>query len=145
MSRVFTVRNETAGAAATKTFITIAALANQRIKVKGLLLGNSAATAAQGVEWEILRLTANATGTAQTPNPVDPDSSASRFTALSTITGEGTAGAIIAEFAFDIVGTHPLWFPLKAEPEVVNSGILAIRKTVGADTTNWAITLFVEE
>lgn len=145
MSRMYTVRNTTAGAAAIKTFITIAALANQRIKLRGLLLGNTAATAAQGVEWEILRLSADATGSAQTPNPVDPDLSASRFTALSTITGEGTAGAILAEIGFDIVGTHPLWFPPGTEFQAVNSGIMAIRKTVGADTSNWAITLFVEE
>lgn len=145
MSRVYTVRNTTAGAAATKTFITIAALANQRIKLRAMLLGNSAATAAQGVEWEILRLSADATGTAQTPNPVDPDSSASRFTALSTITGEGTAGAILAELGFDIVGTYVAGLRELLQFEAVNSGILAIRKTVGADTTNWAITLWVEE
>ena len=145
MSRVYTVRNTTAGAAATKTFITIAALANQRIKLRALLLGNSAATAAQGMEWEILRLTADATGTAQTPNPVDPDSSGSRFTALSTITGEGTAGVILAEFGFDIVGTYVLGLASLLQFEAVNSGILAIRKTVGADTTNWAITMWVEE
>jgi hypothetical protein len=145
MSRTYTVRNTTTGAAATKSFISVAALANQRIKIMGILLGNSAATAAQGLEWEILRLTADATGTAQTPNPVDPDSSASRFTALSTITGEGTAGAIQAEFGFDVVGTYVLFFPERLQPEAVNSGILAIRKTVGADTSNWAITLWVEE
>ena len=145
MALVYTVRNLTTNAAAPKTFITIAALANQRIKIKGVLLGNSAATAAQGVEWEILRLSVNATGAALTPNPVDPDSIASRFTSLSTITAEGTAGAVVVELGFDIVGTYMAWFPPGLEPEFVNSGIGAIRKTVGADTTNWAITMWVEE
>ena len=142
---LYTVRNTTAGAAATKTHITVAAPANARVKVRGILLGNTAATAAQGVEWERLRLTADATGTAQTPNPVDPDAAASRFTAKSTVTGEGTAGAILGEHGFDIVSQLPLWFPPELQDQFVNSGFWALRKTVGADTTNWAITVYLEE
>jgi len=142
---VYTVRNTTTGAAATKTFITVAALANQRVKIRGFTIGNTAATAAQGVEWEWLRLSVNATGTVQTPNPVDPDSIASRSTALSIITAEGTAGAVLGEYGFDIVGTYIKWFPIGTEFQYVNAGINAIRKTVGADTSNWAITVYFEE
>ncbi len=142
---IYTLRNLTVGAAATKTFITGAAVANQRVKVRGLLIGNTAATATQGVEWEVLRLSANATGTALTPNPLNPDDPAARSTALSTITAEGTAGVVLAEMGFNILTTYIKWYPPGLEPQYVNSGILALRKTVGADTTNWAITWFLEE
>lgn len=145
MGRVYTVRNQTAGAAAIKTFISWAAAANAVVKLRGMQIGNTAATAAQGTEWELLRKSVNVTGTAQTPSPVDPDAIASRFTALSTVTAEGTDSTVIAEYGFDIVGTYVLWFPPGTESLAVNSGILAIRKTVGADTTNWAITLWIDE
>lgn len=142
---VYSLRNLTAGAAATKTFITFAAAANARVKLRGLILGNTAATAAQGVEWEILRLSANATGTALTPAALDPDAPSARSAATSTVTGEGTASTVLVEFGFDIVGTYILWFPPGCEPISANSGIVALRKTVGADTSAWAITMFIEE
>jgi len=145
---IYTIRTTTAGAAAPKTHITSTAPANARVKLRGLLLGNTAATATQGVEWEILRLSVNATGSAQTPNPLNPDDIASRTTATSTITAEGTSSTILVEFGFDVLTTYPLWFPgspVDLAPQYVNSGILALRKTIGADTTNWAITWFFEE
>mgnify|MGYP001574588058 CR=1 FL=1 len=55
MGRVYTVRNQTAGAAAIKTFISWAAAANAVVKLRGMQIGNTAATAAQGTEWELLR------------------------------------------------------------------------------------------
>lgn len=142
---VYTVRNETAGAAATKVFIELTAPANARVKIRGLAIGNTAATAAQGVEWELHRQSATATGTSQTPSPLDPDAAAARSTAKSTITANGTASTILAEWGFDIVGTYIKWFPDGVWPWFVNSGIVALRKTVGADTSNWAITIYFEE
>lgn len=142
----YTITNLTAGAAAVKSLIELTAPANARVKVRGLTIGNTAATAAQGVEFALQRLSATGTGTAYTPEKMDPDSAAARSTAKSTMTANGTAtGNPTVEVGFDIVGTYVLWFPPGTEPLVVNSGIIAIWKTVGADVTAWAATLVFEE
>jgi hypothetical protein len=142
----FTVTNLTAGAAAVKSLIELTAPANARVKIRGLTIGNTAATAAQGVEFALQRLSATGTGTAYTPEENDPDGAAARSTAKSTMTANGTTtGNPAVEMGFDIVGTYVLWFPPGAEVYVVNSGIIDIRKTIGADTSQWASTLIFEE
>ena len=142
----FTVTNLTAGAAATKSLMEITAPANARVKVRGLTIGNTAATAAQGVEFTLQRLSATGTGTAFTPEKMDPDSSAARTTAKSTMTANGTAtGQATVQVGFDIVGTYVLWFPPGTEPYVLNSGVIDLRKIVGADSSVWAATLIFEE
>lgn len=146
MARGYTVTNLTAGAAATKSLIELTAPANAVIKIRGLTIGNTAATAAQGVEFALQRCSATGTGTAYTPEKMDPDSIASRSTAKSTMTANGTStGNPTVEVGFDIVGTYVLWFPPGTEPLLVNSGVIDIRKTIGADTSQWAATLVFEE
>lgn len=146
MARDYTVTNLTAGAAATKSLIELTAPANAVIKVRGLTIGNTAATAAQGVEFALQRCSVTGTGTAFTPEKMDPDAIAARSTAKSTMTANGTAtGQATVQVGFDIVGTYVLWFPPGTEPLVVNSGIIDIRKIVGADASLWASTLIFEE
>src|SRR6266498_5353028 len=87
----YSIRNLTAGAAATKSFIELTAAANARVRIRGMLIGNSAATAAQGVEWNLQRCSATGTGTAITPEKLDADSPAARSTAKSTMTANGTS------------------------------------------------------
>ncbi len=142
---VYGVHNATVGAAAPKTLVQIIAAANARAKVRGFVVGNQAATAAQGVEFELNRQTTAGTSSAATPSPNDIDAIASRTTALSTFTAEPTAGTEVMEFGFDIVGTYIMWFPPGTEIWVANSGRLGLRKTVGADTSVWSSSLFFEE
>jgi hypothetical protein len=142
----YTVTNLTVGAAATKSLIELTALANARVKVRGFTIGNTAATAAQGVEFTLQRCSASGTGTAFTPEKNDPDSAAARSTAKSTMTANGTStGQATVQVGFDIVGTYVIWFPPGAEPWIANSGIIDLRKIVGADTSVWAATLIFEE
>jgi hypothetical protein len=145
--RIYTVQGSlTAGKAAPADILTLTAPANGRIKVVGLTIGSQAATAAAATAWQLLRLSADATGTAFTPTAVDPDDSASRATAKSTITANGTAtGNPVWEFAFDAVASYTIWFPPNKEITVVNSGILALRKVVGSDTNVWSATLAFAE
>lgn len=143
---VYTVKNSTVGAAAPKTQIQIAAAANARVKVRGFLLGNISATAAQGVRFELNRQTTDGTATSATPAPVNPDSIAARTGARSTYTAEPTVGTVIpVDIGFDIIGTYILWFPPDTEPQAVNAGRIGLRKVTGVDTSVWAATLFFEE
>lgn len=140
------VHNLTAGAAATKSLIEATAPANGRVKIRGFTIGNTAATAAQGVRFALQRLSATGTGTAYTPEKTDPDSIAARSTAKSTMTANGTAtGNPSFDVGFDIVGTYIAWFPPGTEIWIVNSGLADLRKTVGADTSVWAASLIFEE
>lgn len=142
---VYTVVNATAGAAAPKTLIQIIAAANARVKVRGFVVGNPNASAAQGVEFELNRQTTAGTSSSATPAATDPDDPAARTSALSTFTAEPTAGTAIWEYGFDIVGTYVMWYPPGTEPWVVNSARLGLRKTVGADATAWSATVCFEE
>jgi hypothetical protein len=142
----FSVTNLTAGAAAVKSLIEVSSPANARVKIRGFTIGNTAATAAQGVEFALQRCSATGTGTAYTAEKHDPDSAAARSTAKSTMTVNGTStGNPTVEVGFDIVGTYVLWFPPGTEPIIANAGIIDLRKTVGADTSVWAATVIFEE
>lgn len=142
----FAAIDSTAGATAPKTHIALLA-ATVRAKVRGLQIGNTAATAAQGVRFVLNRVTT--AGTASTITAADTKldlNSASPITvATSTFTAEPTSGITIVDFGFDIVGTYILWFPPGAEPFLITTGRLALQKTVGADTSTWAGTLYWEE
>jgi hypothetical protein len=142
----FAAIDSTAGAAAPKTHIALLA-ATVRAKVRGLQIGNTAATAAQGVRFVLDRPSTAGTATAITAADTKLDlNSASPITvASSTFTVEPTGGVNIADFGFDIVGTYILWFPPGAEPWVVTTGRIALVKDVGADTSVWAGTLYWEE
>ncbi len=142
---VYTIRDETTDAAAPKTHITVTAPANGRVKLRGLLLGTRDVTGNASVEYELARLTADATGTAQTPNPLDPDAIAARSTALSTITAEGTKGAVLIEIGRQYIASKTFWFPFPAFCQYVNSAVLALIKTVGSPVQTHSLTLFVEE
>lgn len=142
----FAAIDSTAGAAAPKTHIALLA-ATVRCKVRGLQIGNTAATAAQGVRWVLNRVTTAGTATTITAadTKLDLSSPSPATVATSTFTAEPTTGITIADFGFDIVGTYILWFPPGAEPFVVTTGRLALQKTVGADTSTWAGTVYWEE
>jgi hypothetical protein len=138
--------DSTAGAAAPKTHIALLA-ATVRAKVRGVHIGNTAATAAQGVRWVLNRVSTAGTATTITAanTQLDPSSGAPVTVATSTFTAEPTSGVSISDFGFDIVGTYILWFPPGAEPFVVTTGRLALQKTVGADSSTWAGTMYWEE
>lgn len=142
----FAAIDSTAGAAAPKTHIGLLA-ATVRCKVRGVHIGNTAATAAQGVRWVLNRVTTAGTATTITAadTELDPTGPSPITTATSTYTAEPTSGVTIVDFGFDIVGTYILWFPPGAEPFVVTTGRLALQKTVGADSSTWAGTLYFEE
>ena len=142
----FAAIDSTAGATAPKTHISLLA-ATVRAKVRGVHIGNTAATAAQGVRWVLNRVTTAGTKTDITAANTKLDlSTGSPITvASSTFTAEPTAGVSISDFGFDIVGTYILWFPPGTEPFVVTTGFLALTKTVGADTSVWAGTMYWEE
>ena len=66
--------NLTSNAAATKDFLSIKSASNQILKLRGITLGNDAATAAQGVRWQLVVISSAATdvtGTAFTALPQD--------------------------------------------------------------------------
>lgn len=143
----FAAIDSTAGATATKTHVTLVA-ATVRARVRGLVLGNTAATAAQGVRWVLDITTAGSeskTTITAANTKLDPNSASPITAAFSTYTAEPTAGTQISDFGFDIVGTYILWFPPGVEPYVTGTGRLSLRKTVGADTSTWAGTVYWEE
>lgn len=142
----FVAIDSTAGATATKTHIGLLA-ATVRAKVRGFHLGNTAATAAQGVRWVL-----NAVTTAGTKSDItaantklDPNSASPITVASSTYTVEPSQGVTVGDFGFDIVGTFIYWYPPGLEPFVTGTGRLALSKTVGADTSTWAGSLYWEE
>ncbi len=142
----FGVHNKTAGAAAPKSLIELAAPANGRVKIRGFTVGNTAETSTEGVEFTLQRLSAAGTGTAYTPEKMDPDSPAARSSAKSTMTANGApTGEPSFDVGFDVLGSYIVWFPPGAEIWVVNSGLIDLRKVVGADTSRWAASLIFEE
>lgn len=142
----FAAINSSAGAAAPKTLVALLA-ATVRAKVRGVHMGNTTATAAQGVRFVLNRVTTAGTATTITAADTKLDlNSASPITvATSTFTAEPTTGITISDIGFDVVGTYILWFPPGAEPFVVTTGRLALQKTVGADTGAWGATAYWEE
>lgn len=142
----FVAIDSTAGAAAPKTHIALLA-ATVRAKVRGVHIGNTAATAAQGVRWVLNRV--STAGTASTitaaDTKLDLNSASPTVTATSTFTAEPTSGVGISDWGFDIVGTFIYWFPPGMEPFAVTTGRIALTKTVGADTSTWAASVFWEE
>lgn len=142
----FAAIDSTAGAAAPKTQIALLA-ATVRAKVRGVHMGNTTATAAQGVRF-VLNRTSTA-GTASTitaaDTELDPTGPSPITVATSTFTAEPTAGVSVTDVGFDVVGTYILWFPPGVEPFVVTTGRLALTKTVGADAGAWGATMYWEE
>lgn len=68
-----------------------------RFKVYEAFVGLFSATLADAIrEWQIIRLTAVATGTGVTPALVDPAAGAATMIALDVLTAEGTTGAILS-------------------------------------------------
>ena len=142
----FAAINSTAGAAAPKTLTALLA-ATVRAKVRGVHMGNTTATAAQGVRFVLNRVTTAGTATTITAadTKLDLNSPSPITVATSTFTAEPTTGITISDIGFDVVGTYILWFPPGAEPFVVTTGRLALQKTVGADTGAWGSTMYWEE
>lgn len=142
----FAAIDSTAGAAATKTHIGLLA-ATVRAKVRGLQIGNTAATAAQGVRWVLTSASTAGTKTDITAanTKLDPNSASPITVASSTYTAEPTPTTTIVDFGFDIVGTYILWFPPGVEPFVTGTNRLVLSKTVGADSSTWAGTVYWEE
>jgi hypothetical protein len=139
--------DSTAGATAPKTHIGLLSVTNARAKVRGFHLGNTAATAAQGVRWVLNAVTTAGTATTITAanTKLDPDAPSPRTVATSTYTAEPSAGVTIGDFGFDIVGTFIYWYPPGVEPFATNASRLALTKTVGADSSTWAGSLYWEE
>lgn len=142
----FAAIDSTAGAAAPKTHIGLLA-ATVRARVRGMVLGNTAATAAQGTRWVLNAVSSAGTKTDITAanTKLDLNSASPITVASSTYTAEPTSGTTIFDQGFDIVGQLILWFPPGVEPFVGTTGRLALQKTVGADSSTWAGTLFWAE
>jgi len=142
----FVAIDSTAGAAAPKTHIGLLA-ATVRAKVRGFHVGNTAATAAQGVRWVLNIVTTAGTKTDITAanTKLDPNSPSPITVASSTYTAEPTSGTTVGDFGFDIVGTFIKWYPPGVEPFVTGTGRLALQKTVGADSSTWAASVYWEE
>jgi hypothetical protein len=135
----FVAIDSSAGAAAPKTQMALLA-ATVRARVRGFRIGNTAATAAQG-----LRFVLNITSTAGTVTIItaantklDPNSPSPITVATSTFTAEPTSGVSIEDVGFDRVGTYILHYPPGVEPFVTGTGRLALQKTVGADSDVYA-------
>lgn len=142
----FVAVDSTAGAVATKTHIGLLG-ATVRVKVRGFHLGNTAATAAQGVRWVLNGVTTSGTKSDITAanTKLDPNSASPITVASSTYTAEPSQGTTVGDYGFDIVGTFIHWYPPGLEPFVTGTNRLALSKTVGADTSTWAASLFWEE
>lgn len=143
----FVAKNFTAGSAATRTQIQVLA-ATVRAKIRGFHVGNTAATAAQGVRFVLDRETT--AGTAVTITAADTKLDLTGPSPITVATStfsstEPTTGVIVGDFGFDIVGTFIYWYPPGVEPFVVTTGRLGLSKTVGADTSLWAASLYWEE
>ena len=143
----FAAINSTTGTATVPHSEIALLAATVRAKVRGLQIGNTAATAAQGVRWELNRITTAGTATTITAADTKLDlNSASPITvATSTFTAAPTHAIVITDFGFDIVGTYILWFPPGVEPFVVTTGRISLSKRIGADSSTWAGTLYWEE
>jgi hypothetical protein len=137
--------NTTVGAAAPMSQISLTA-ATVRARVRGFTIGNTAATAAQGVRFVLNEQSTDGTSTAITTNKLDTNSAAAITVSRSTYTATGTQAANHkVDVGFDIVGTYILWFPPGVEPFVGGTGKLGLIKVVGADTTLWAGTMYWSE
>ena len=142
----FAAINSTAGAAAPKTQIGLLA-ATVRARVRGLRIGNTAATSAGGVRFVL-----NAVSTAGTKTDItlanaklDPNSTAPVTQPSSTYTAEPTSGVSTEDFGFDRVGTYILWYPPGAEPFVTGTTRLALQKIIGTETDVYAGTIVWSE
>lgn len=142
----FVAIDSTAGLAAPRTHIALLA-ATVRAKVRGFHLGNTAATAAQGVRFVLNAVSTAGTATTITAanTKLDPNSPSPVTVATSTFTAEPSSGTTTGDFGFDIVGTFIYWYPPGTEPFVTGTTRLALQKTVGADTSTWAGSLYWEE
>lgn len=139
--------NSTVGSAATRTQIQLLA-ATVKARVRGFQIGNTAATAAQGVRFTLNRETSAGTAVTITAanTQLDTTGAAPTTVATSTFTStEPTAGVAIVDIGFDIVGTYILWFPPGTEPYVTGTTRLGLAKIIGADTSVWAGTMYWDE
>lgn len=146
MGNLYIVRGSlTAGAAATRDFLSVTTQSKQRVSIREVHFGNEAAVAAQGVRWQLVTLSADVTGSAFTPTPQDQDNAkASYASAKSTVTANGTVDKVLDEYGFDILIPFTKRYPTGAIV-VGNGQIVALRKIIGADTTIWAANLVFEE
>jgi len=145
---VYSVRGSlTAGKAAVADQLSFVPLVNMRVKVRGIVIGNQAATAAAASGWQLITAVTTPTGTAFTPIAMDRDAPAARCTAKSTITANAAGTVVVLdEWAFDAVGHFEHWYPPGTEPIIsTTTADCVLRKSVGADTNIWNSTLYFEE
>jgi len=70
----------------------------KRFKVYDILVGTNGTPADNFVEWDVSRMTAAGTGTALTPNPLDPADSATAIAGTANYTVEPTVTASSSVF-----------------------------------------------
>lgn len=145
MGFVYTVPG-TDAAAAPEEILSVTAAQNSRVFIRGITIGYTTTSTAILGDFEIVRISAEGTGSSVTPEPLDPDAPASRFTALNTFTADGTKGVVIFNIgAYRMQSSYVLWFP-GAPIEAVNQGIVALWRADGVSSTVTYITrLYVEE
>ncbi len=91
MARRYSVNGPNSSGTATKTGVAIIGSTSVRVRIRELLVGNSAAPADVGAMYGITRFTAVGTaGSSPTPNPTDPADVASVATAGITHSSEPT-------------------------------------------------------
>jgi hypothetical protein len=142
----FVAIDSSVGAAAPKTQMALLA-ATVRCRVRGLRIGNTAATSAGGVRFVLNQTSTAGTNTTITAanTKLDPNSPSPITVATSTFTAEPTSGVSSEDFGFDRVGTYILWYPPGAEPFVTGATRLALQKIIGADTDVYAGSLIWSE
>lgn len=142
----FAAIDSSVGAAAPKTQMALLA-ATVRLRVRGLRIGNTAATSAGGIRFVLNQVsTAGTASTITAANTkLDPNSPSPTAVATSTFTAEPTSGVSSEDFGFDRVGTYILWYPPGAEPFVTGTTRLALQKIIGADTDVYAGNLIWSE
>lgn len=144
---IYMLRSTTAGAAATKDLSQYIGVANLRVALVGLTVGDQVASSAAPNGYQIITAQTAATGTGTTITAVDTGNSrAAAGTALNSVTTNSNGTTVIYdEFAFDIVGSYTKWYP--PGKEIIFQGALNIlaRKSVGSDTNAKTFTMFLAE
>ena len=138
----------TAGHAAPWSFLTIIPGTGNIIRIVRVQIGCQGANALGPVEWQLLTISADITGSAFTPVPVDQyTNKASTATAKNTTTVDsGSASKVLDVFDFQLVTNKDVHYYIEAEqPKVSGSTVLALRKTSGADTFVWGASVYFAE
>lgn len=126
------------------TVVQVKCVADAAVEVTRAWGGQSSSTTSAATALALLRKTAAATVTSQTPAVIPAGAQASKCVGGTSATGitatvEGTDGAILWEEGFNLVGNGVLYLPVPEERIMVvgaTNGIFGLKHTV-APAGNW--------